>query len=150
MMKNARILILIMVLWVLGGCGDKKRQNDVSLVKTLSVDSSCVKKYLDEKIYLDVDVNQLVEKIVKSVPNKDELCKMKVALHRFYSHVSVVEGKYASSLKNAKEINISNNLFSILLKDLEEGNAWIEECKERGEECFVGEVDEAYLNNLLH
>ena len=50
---------------------------------------------------------------------KDELCKMKAGLHRFYSHGSVVEGKYASSLKNAKEINISNNLFSILLKDLE-------------------------------
>ena len=149
-MKNARILILIMVLWVLGGCGDKKQQNDVSLVKTMNVESSWVKKYLDEKIYLDVDVSQLVEKILKSVPDKDELCKMKAALHRFYSHVSVVEGKYASSLKNAKEINISNNLFSILLKDLEEGNAWIEECKERGEECFVGEVDEAYLNNLLH
>ena len=47
-MKNARILILIVVLWVLGGCGDKKQQNDVSLVKTMNVDSSCVKKYLDE------------------------------------------------------------------------------------------------------
>ena len=74
---------------------------------------------------------------------------MKAVLYRFYSHVKTIDGKNICSLKDAREINVSENLFSILQKNLKAGNDWVERCKEEGKEVVVMEITDEYLNSLL-
>ena len=90
------------------------------------------------------------DKANKLTSNEENaLCKMKAAIYRFYSHVKIKDGKYSCSLTNAREINISNQLFSTLRQNLESGNVWIEKCKKEGKEIVIPEINEEYLNSLL-
>lgn len=135
-------------------CKNSGSQDLISIVTATRTNGQNVKKYLNDNDYLDVDVQALLKSQNKSrsgstSDKEDDLCKMKAAIYRFYSHVKVKDGKYACSLANAQEINISNQLFSTLLKNLEDGNEWIEKCKKEGKEVITSEINEEYLNSLL-
>lgn len=134
-------------------CGETEPQDLISTLSNVNTEGEQVRKYLDKKIFLDVDVQALLQQAAgtssRSSDNTDDLCRMKAALHRFYSHVKIEGGKYECSLKNAQEINISETLFSILKKNLEEGNAWIEKCRKEGKKIVFPEISDEYLNSLL-
>ena len=150
-LMNRKLLFITMIVF-LCGCGTKESQELISMVQEVKTDGQQVRKYLDKEIYLDVDVQVLSSSIntsSRSADENDEFNKMKAVLYRFYSHVKTIDGKNICSLKDAREINISENLFSILQKNLKAGNDWVERCKEEGKEVVVMEVTDEYLNSLL-
>ena len=86
------------------------------------------------------------DKANKLTSNEENaLCKMKAAIYRFYSHVKIKDGKYSCSLTNAREINISNQLFSTLQQNLESGNIWIEKCKKEKKEVIIPEIPQVLV-----
>lgn len=79
----------------------------------------------------------------------EEAAQMKAALFRFYSHVKLEDGVYQCNLSSGKEINISEELFNVLLANLQETNSQIKEFRDKGVSVFLPEVTEDYLNSLL-
>ena len=149
-----KYLIFITLITFLYICNNSDSQDLLPIITKTKTNGQKVKKYLDNDTFLDVDVQALLKQ--KCIPSsrstlneKDALCKMKAAIYRFYSHVKIKDGKYSCSLTNAREINISNQLFSTLRQNLESGNVWIEKCKKEGKEIVIPEINEEYLNSLL-
>ena len=112
-----------------------------------------VKKYVEDNAYIDLDVDALVKNVESqdtgSSLNEEDMAKMKVAVYRFYKHVSVKDGYYVCGIKEGTEINISQLVFKTLLENLNEMNRIIKGAKDRGEAIEVKIPDEEYLNSLL-
>ncbi len=78
-----------------------------------------------------------------------EKAKMKASLYRFYSHLELEDGLYKSSLKNGKEIEISESIFELLANNIKEVNRAIEGQKGKGSEYEVPPITQEYLETLL-
>lgn len=136
----------------LNGCSNKV-DNLIDNSRSEKEFSSKAKEYIENNSYLDFDMNDLSFKInspqTKSAEYKDEIEKAKAAIYRFYSHVTIEDGYYKCSVKDASEINMSQNVFEVLNKDLESMNKIMSESRARGENFRMFVPDEKYLNSLL-
>lgn len=122
-------------------------------ISSLETNAATVKKYVDENIYIDLDVYQLVKDVAspktRATVNTDQIAQMKAAIYRFYSHVQVVNGFYKCSLKAASDINVSEGVYIALLNNLNDMNKNIQKAIDKGISFNVQEADEEYLNSLL-
>lgn len=122
---------------------NKKLQEATSVQSTVSA-----KSFVESNEKLDVQINLKNPEYVKSLSDT-EIAKLKAAVYRFYSTVSVKNGNYHTSLKNAKEINISQYLFELFKNNLAQMNQNINELKKKEGKVEVQEVISEYLNSLL-
>lgn len=122
---------------------NKKLQEATSVQSTVSA-----KSFVESNEKLDMQINLKNPKYVKSLSDT-EIAKLKAAVYRFYSTVSVKEGNYYTTLKSAKEINISQDLFELFKNNLAKMNQNINELKKKEGKVEVQQVTSGYLNSLL-
>ena len=78
------------------------------------------------------------------------MAKAKAAIYLFYRHVHLNEKKqYVCLINSAQEINVSQNVFDTLKKNLDETNSIIEQAFDSGNNIVVPEITTEYLNSLL-
>lgn len=136
------------------GCGsseDTKSQPDVSEgVATLP---GAVEAYVSSDAYIDVDVSALEMGVVNPSSSAsidvEDIAKMKAAVYRYYKYVTVRDGRYFCSLKDHSEINVSENVFLALNRNLQEMNDFISECEENNMPVQIEEPTEEYFQALL-
>ena len=151
-MKTIKQSIILAVGLILLGCNSEKTNlsKDLPTVKT---EVKVAQQYVDDNTFIDVDVNGLAQDFASTQSgNKvdvDKVAKMKAALYRFYSHVNLVDGIYKCDLSSAAEINVSSDVFKVLMKNLEDMNEAIANAKKEGKEIHVSKIDQNYLDHLL-
>ena len=152
-MKTIRFLLVSVGLGLLmsvSGCSNSQDAGE----KVRDVENrSKAKELVESGEYIDLDIktlalsNSVNQGVTRSL--KDDSDKALAALHRFYSHVTVVDDLYVCDLKSGKEINVSERVFDELSNSLEEMNRHIGEAKAKGEPVHVSVPDSAYLESLL-
>lgn len=127
--------------------------DSIQQVSTIETQPNLVKKHVDENTFLDVDVYGLVKDIsnpqTRASTNQEQVAKMKAAIYRFYSNVQLEDGYYICKLKSANDINVSVDVYTALLNNLNQMNAVIKEAKDKGKSMNTQAVDSEYLNSLL-
>lgn len=151
-MKICSLSMVLVVVLLLAGCRSEAN-NVLDSVIEADAPKELVKKYVDDNTYIDIDVDALVRGIItpdsRISGSEEDLARMKAAVYRFYRHVSVKEGYYVCDIKGGSEINVSQEVFSALLGNLNDMNRMIREAKDRGEKIDIPVPDEDYLNTLL-
>ena len=153
-MKTMKQLIILSLglITILFSCKSEKTNlfKDLGSVKT---EVSAVQQYVDDNTFIDIDVNGLAYELASTNPENKvdvaKVAKMKAALYRFYSHVTLVDGIYKCDLTSASEINVSSDVFDALLSNLGDMNDAIANAKKEGKEIHASKIDQDYLNNLL-
>lgn len=155
MKKNTALITLCLTtILALSSCQSDTHEI-IQQVSSIETPSELVKKYMDENSYIELDVHELAKDIAKipttrTAPvNQEQLAQMKVALYRFYSHVELVGDTYVCKLTSAKDINVSVDVYTALLNNLNDINASIQEAKQKGQKVVIPKVDKAYLDSLL-
>ena len=150
--KNVLLGIIIGLTTMIYSC-QSDLNDTVQNVSSIETPINAVKKYVDENTYIDLDVIGLAKEIAspstRATIDLDKVAKMKAAIYRFYSNVELKNGIYNCKLTSASEINVSLDVYTALLNNLNEINAAIQKTKEKGQSINVPDVNEAYLNSLL-
>lgn len=153
-MKKKNMLLGIIVGLTTIICSCQSELNDaVQDVSSIETPTNAVKKYVDENTYIDLDVVSLAKEIAspstRATIDLDKVARMKAAIYRFYSNVELIDGLYNCKLTSASEINVSLDVYTALLNNLNEINLAIQKTKEKGHFINVPDVNEEYLNSLL-
>lgn len=154
-MKN-KIILLFLSISGIYGCSNNQVASDVD--DTSSIERSTiktVKEYIDSNEFIDVvptiDLN-VPSTYSRSVQNKQMVdYQMKAAAYRFYKHCTQDEdGIITCNVGNGKDINISEEIFELRIKDMESCNEWIRKCKREGKNYKITRLDEKYFDQLLN
>lgn len=153
-MKKRNVLLSLVIGFVTIVSSCQSDLNDTILnVSSIKTQTNAVKKYVDENSYIDVDVVGLAKEIAspdtRAVVDIDKVARMKAAIYRFYSNVELKDGIYNCKLTSASEINVSVEVYTALLDNLNDLNEAIQKAKEKGQSIHVPTVNETYLNSLL-
>lgn len=153
-MKKLMSLFLSGILAViLSSCGSDTK--DVTLLQKVAAapaEPSAVEKIVKSNSFIDIDINDVAKQLATGTraANSNDLAMTKAAIYRFYSHVRLNKDKlYECTLNSAQDINVSQNVFDILSKNLDDMNQYIKEAKNSGQEVVVPEITDEYLNSLL-
>lgn len=123
----------------------------------LEAPAGMVKKYVDSNEIIDVDINDLSQRLIKQASGAsdatdisvEEIAKAKAVIYRFYKHVSVRDSLYYCDLTNGAEINISDQVFNALKNNIDEMNSQMQEMKKQGKSYHLSAPSERYFNSLL-
>lgn len=152
--KNFLFIIAIGLVVLIFSCQSESREKTAANVSSVAMQAGLVKKYVEENTYIDIDVVKLEKEIAspntRASVDQDKVAQMKAAIYRFYNHVKLKDGFYHCDLTSASQINVSTNVYTALLNNLNDMNADIRKLKEKGQEVTVPDIDEAYLNSLLN
>lgn len=144
--------LVLVIAFLLTGCRSEANNVLDSVIEAYAP-KELVKKYVDDNTYIDIDIDALVRGIItpdsRISGSEEDLAKMKAAVYRFYKQVSVKEGYYVCGIKEGSEINVSQEVFSALLGNLNDMNRMIREANDKGEKIDIPVPDEDYLNSLL-
>ena len=146
--KNVLLGIIIGLTTMIYSC-QSDLNDTVQNVSSIETPINAVKKYVDENTYIDGLAKEIASPSTRATIDLDKVAKMKAAIYRFYSNVELKNGIYNCKLTSASEINVSLDVYTALLNNLNEINAAIQKTKERGQSINVPDVNEAYLNSLL-
>ena len=151
--KLRPVSFAVMVL-LLGGCQSAATEKAfpegmVQMTSLVKADTSIIRQLVSQNVHIDFDIKELSNRVMANEIGAEEMAKARVAIHRFYSHVSIVDGRYVCSLKSASEINISERVFDGMLDNLNELNEFADKCRKKGEKYTMGQITEDYLNSLL-
>lgn len=151
-MKNILLGVISVLTIMIYSC-QANLTDTVRNVSSVETPINAVKKYVDDNTYIDLDVIGLAKEIAspstKVKVDLDKVAKMKAAIYRFYSNVELKDGVYNCKITSASEINVSLEVYTALLDNLNEINMVIQKAKKEGQSINVPDVDEAYLNSLL-
>lgn len=131
---------------------DSNECNSILKVINAKTEPTAVEKIVKSNAFIDVDINRLAKQTAKGTraDNASDISKSKAAIYRFYSHVHVNDNnQYECTLKSAKEINVSQDVFDALQNNLDEMNKAIELCSKNGEKMNVMPITNKYLESLL-
>ena len=135
-------LLLIGICLAIWGCNNSTKLSQSELRQT----------YVKTNKYIDVDMAKFSPQNSVATDQKitpEDSAQMFVALYRFYSHVKLGNGQYHCSLNQAKEINVSDSVFSFLQSGLTQLNRQIEQSRLQGKKVILPEVTPEYLQSLL-
>ena len=131
---------------------DSNECNSILKISNAKTEPTAVEKLVRSNAFIDVDINRLSEQMANGTraDNASDISKAKAAIYRFYSHVHVNgKNQYECTLKSAKEINVSQDVFDALQNNLDEMNKAIELCSKNGEKMNVMPITNKYLESLL-
>lgn len=145
-------LIIFLLFVLLISCNSDNNQLYI-LIKSES-DNNLVQAYIMDNRFIDVDIMDVSYKLMDSDTksdnlDEDELAQAKAAIYRFYTHVKVENGYYVCTIKDAKEINVSQKTFVGLLEGINILNEGIDKARQDGLPVELREPSEEYLNSLL-
>lgn len=131
-------------------CKQKELVISSSDIKTLALSKKLIE--VDSKYFNDPDFMGDSKKIPLA-----ELKKIRAILYRIYSNVEVENNQYNLKIYKGADIHITEEIFSIYKKDLEEMNAYI---VEHNKQVAAGNavdtvyidipaISDEYLNSLL-
>lgn len=160
MKKNYYLLGLLSLFVIAQSCtnhskscnSDSNECNRILKISNAKTEPTAVEKIVRSNAFIDVDINRLSEQTAKGTraDNASDISKAKAAIYRFYSHVHVNgNNQYECTLKSAKEINVSQDVFDALQNNLDEMNKAIELCSKNGEKMNVMPITNKYLESLL-
>ena len=147
MKKNYYLLGLLSLFVIAQSCtnhskscnSDSNECNRILKISNAKTEPTAVEKIVRSNAFIDVDINRL-----------SDISKAKAAIYRFYSHVHVNgKNQYECTLKSAKEINVSQDVFDALQNNLDEMNKAIELCSKNGEKMNVMPITNKYLESFL-
>lgn len=133
------------------------QSNSGETVKDVQVEATSGSGYTD---ILDVDTKYLEDTDYVTGKSKipdSTLQQVKEIVRRVYSHIEVKDNQYILTAQNGKEIGISEVIFKLYKKNLDETNAvllkWDKEAKESGvqQELILPSIkdeDLKYLDSL--
>lgn len=134
------------------GCSSDT-DNLLNHVQEIKTSKELVNDYVKNNTYIDIDVDALVHGIVnpksRAINTEEDMAKMKAAVYRFYENVSVENGYYKCNIPNGSAINISQEVYSALLDNLNLMNEVVKKSRDKGEKVDIQVPDQEYLNSLL-
>lgn len=133
-------------------CSNSPSAKDTNNDQIKSV-SEMTKEFVESNDYIDIDpleINDMMAKETRSSFSEENEAKAHAVLYRFYSHVSIVDGKYTTTLKSASDINISEKAFNYLMDNLVQVNESLDAAYKNGEQVELADIGEEYLNHLLN
>lgn len=139
------------LLLLLIGCTSES-ESVLQKIKETETPKGLVENYLDKNIFIDVDVNAIVQNSINPTSrsfSEDDMAKMKAAIFRFYKNVSVEDGYYVCSISNASDINVSQEVYMALLNNLQDLNNLIKQAQDNGDILNIQIPDSAYFESLL-
>jgi len=99
--------------------------------------------YIDDYLAFDsAYVNHFDE-----LPDSEQV-KAKACLYRFYKHITIIKGCYVCNLSAAKQINVSDQIFRALTRDLHHFNMEMAKARKKGK-LDVYQLDGHYFESLL-
>lgn len=138
---------------ILSSCGsDTKDAALLQKVVAVPTEPSAVEKIVKSNSFIDIDINDVAKQLATGTRavNTNDLAMTKAAVYRFYSHVRLnADHQYECTLTSAKDINVSQNVFDVLSKNLDDMNKFIKESAKSGQSVEVPKITEDYLNSLL-
>lgn len=151
-----KVIWLFSLLLGLCGCANlltvednqSKATDDQTVVKT-------VRAYVENNEFIDIIPEQYYQNLKSTTRSaKDKKTadyQMKAAIYRFYKSCTMDnDGIITCGILSGNEINVSEELFEMLLRDIKVGNKWIEEWKRKGSKYKTTRLDDKYFNNLLN
>ena len=153
-MKNK---VLLSFIFLLGMCGCNNNQavsdgnNNTPSVEDTAIKT--VKEYIDSGEFIDVvpevDLNGTFTHSVQDKRVVDY--QMMAATYRFYKNCTQDEdGIITCNVKSGKDLNISEEIFELRIRDMESCNEWVRKCQKEGEKYKITRLDEKYFNQLLN
>lgn len=152
-MKNKILFPSILIIGI-SSCSINQVISDVdnfSSVKGYTVKT--VKEYITSGEFIEItqitDLSVLSSNSIQKIQEVDY--KMKAAAYRFYKHCTQdKDGIMTCNVKNGKDINISEEIFELRIRDMESCNEWIRKCKKEGKNYKITRLDDKYFNQLLN
>lgn len=80
---------------------------------------------------------------------KEDKDKLNAITYRVMKHVKLIDSQYVFSVKNGKEIGISEDIYEIQRSNFEQANDWIRSETKKGIKLDLMQVTDTYLENLL-
>lgn len=152
-MKIYSIIIVLTSVLLLNGCNNNSNSYIKNSDNENTTQPMSAKEYVENNTYINVDIkaisNALTNPLSRSNVSEEEIAKAKVAVYRFYKNVTVDNGIYSCNLTSGEEINVSSEVFSALLDNLNEMNKSAQEIRDKGGKIGMSVPDENYLNSLL-
>lgn len=81
--------------------------------------------------------------------SKEDLGLLKAAAYRFFGQVKLVDNQYIASIKEGKEIAVSDAVVAAYLKAIANTNAFADSLKKEGQEIQLPAITDEYRNALL-
>lgn len=148
-MKKTVILFLSLV-FILPACRESEREDVLNAVLSVSCDTASVQTYMQDNRYIDVDIKALARAIYAGDEvDAGHVAQAKVALYRYFSHVTVEGGYYRCEVNSGDAMALSPRLFDALQENLQEMNNGVDEMRRRDATLQLPPVDSAYLQSLL-
>lgn len=154
-MKKIILIFLSFLLLGLYSCVNisTPERGQIDIVDT-SFTVKTVKDYVESNEFIDIIPEQYYQNLqaTRSVSDRKKGdYQMKAAVYRFYKHCSMDdEGIITCGISNGKEINISEELFDMLLRGVKNGNKWVDDWKRDGKKYKTTHLNDEYFNNLLN
>lgn len=149
-----RIILLLSILIASVSCNSSNNRS--KLLEEREQNGNKVEQYADVDGFIDVDILEISKRLTDPATKSgnmnledEEMAQVKAAIYRFYSHVKVENGYYVCTIKDAKEINVSQKTFDGLLEGIKILNKDIDKAKHDGLPVELSEPSEEYLNSLL-
>ena len=150
-MKKLLTTNLVISLFFLMSCTQIQTQFPFEALKSQNVPHGLVRQIVEDNQLIAVDVSLLQRSLdyqsntrSTSVVDPLQVAQMKAALFRFYSHVEIVDGRFQFN-GNPERLNISEQLFQLLMDGLNQMNSYIEQF---GDDLELPDINE-YLEFLL-
>lgn len=153
MKRSSAKYLMGLSLFIVASC----QSNSGETVKNVQAETTSGSSYAD---ILDVDTKYLEDTDYVTGKSKipdSTLQQVKEIVRRVYSHIEVKDNQYILTAQNGKEIGISEAIFKLYKKSLDETNAvllkWDKEAKESGvqQELILPSIkdeDLKYLDSL--
>lgn len=153
MKRSSAKYLMGLSLFIVASC----QSNSDETVKNVQAETTSGSGYAD---ILDVDIKYLEDTDYVTGKSKipdSTLQQVKEIVRRVYSHIEVKDNQYILTAQNGKEIGISEAIFKLYKKNLDETNAvllnWDKEAKESGvqQEFILPSIkdeDLKYLDSL--
>lgn len=152
MKKLITCIFVLSTFIVLSSCDSDSDPTAIQKIAAIKTEPTAVEKIINNNSFIDIDLSQISKQITMGTraAKAEDLAKTKAAIYRFYSHVHLNENKqYVCLINSAQEINVSQNVFDTLKKNLDETNSIIEQTIDSGNNIIVPEITTEYLNSLL-
>ena len=152
MKKLITCIFVLSAFIVLSSCDSDSDPTAIQKIAAIKTEPTAVEKIINNNSFIDIDLSQISKQITMGTiaAKAEDLAKTKADIYRFYSHVHLNENKqYVCLINSAQEINVSQNVFDTLKKNLDETNSIIEQTIDSGNNIIVPEITTEYLNSLL-
>lgn len=153
-MKIYSIIIVLTSVLLLNGCNNNSNSYIKNSDNENTTQPMSAKEYVENNTYINVDIIAISNALSNSLSrdnsiSEEDMAKTKAAIYRFYKNVTMDNGIYSCNLTSGEEINVSSEVFSVLLDNLNEMNKSAQEIRDKGGKIEMSVPDENYLNSLL-